>query len=957
MSDQSITTARLFNYFRGQPEESRASVLAEIGKDDPELERELRALFDRRAQPHTATTISPPLDQAVPGACGACGAVIDPGSRYCSACGTPMSDHSDAHEGPFRTGSLFAGRFRIVTKLGEGGMGVVYRAHDLTLDQAVAVKVINESRLVSAAAARARLRSEVRLARQIGHPNVCRVYDIGESGDVMYVSMEYVDGEDLGSLLSRIGRLPVDKGMEVARKLCAGLAAAHARDVLHRDLKPRNIMIDAHGEVRIMDFGLAVIPSQLDARDIGSGTPLYMAPEQLAGREVTRQSDLYALGLVLYELFTGKRPFDATPIDDLRRQRETSDVTWPSRHVAGLSSELDRVIIQCLDPNPQKRPTSALHIAAALPIGDPLADAIAAGETPAPSVVAAAGENEGVRPALAIGLLTAAIASVLIVCAATPYVQIAGRVPLRQPPAALTAKARDIANTLGHSATSRHVSHGFSYDADQIGYLRRTMRERGRARMPEWAAALSRAPYPLAFWYHESSSRLSTGPQEPLSWTHMVPADLSTQSGSMLSMKLDVDGRLLRFAAAGPRGAADADARRQRVNWDVLFTAAGLDIAAFSSVSPLTTPHVAFDQQQAWTGPYFNAAEAVRVEAASYAGSVVLFEILFPWTTSPSGMVPPAQLGSDLLILALLVLVAGVAAHNWKLQRGDPRGAWRLGVFTASGYALSLSLAVEPSALASGVWTALAFSLSLGLVVATVYLALEPWVRRLWPHALITWARVLTGRWRDAVVGRDVLIGAAVACMNAAIQRLAQLAAVQFGATPAHPVINGDTFGFYLGNLASDRLMIADRMMSFVRSLDVLIFFFVVFIARVVLKRQWRATIAYLLFWHVILSTRHFMAGDWLAVIYWTIELSVLLALTVRFGLLATVAFGTCSILINRGVLSLDFGEWYGRSSAVTMAIVTGIAIVAFRVSLGRRNLWDSAALERNALARATGTK
>jgi serine/threonine-protein kinase len=248
----------------------------------------------------------------------------------------------------------------------------------------------------------------------------------------------------------------------------------------------------------------------------------------------------------------------------------------------------------------------------------------------------------------------------------------------------------------------------------------------------------------------------------------------------------------------------------------------------------------------------------------------------------------------------------------------------------------------------------LAFSLSLGLVVATVYLAVEPWVRRLWPHAMITWARVLAGRWRDIVVGRDVLIGIACACVNAAVQRLAQLGAIQLGVAPAHPVLAAETFGFYLGNLQSDRLMIADRLMSFVKSLDVLIFFFVVFIARVILKRQWRATIAYLLFWHLILSSRFVLAGDWLVVIYWTIELTVLLLLTVRFGLLATVAFGTCSILINRGILTLEFGQWYGRSSAITTVIVIGLAITAFRVSLGRRRLWDPAALERHALARAT---
>ena len=867
----------------------------------------------------------------------------------CSACGTPIGTDTPEGEGPFRTGSLFAGRFRIVAKLGEGGMGVVYRAHDLTLDQPVAVKVLNDSRLINPAAARARLRSEVRLARQIGHPNVCRVYDIGESGDILYVSMEYVDGEDLASLLARIGRLPVDKGMEVARKLCAGLAAAHARDVLHRDLKPRNIMIDAHGEVRIMDFGLAVIASQLDKRDIGSGTPLYMAPEQLAGREVTRQSDLYALGLVLYELFTGKRPFDAKPAEELQRQRETSDITWPSRHVAGLNSEIDRVIVQCLESNPQKRPASALHIAAALPMGDPLADAIAAGETPAPSIVADAGLNEALRPVVATGLLAAAVAGLLVVCATTPYVQVAGRVPLRQPPAALAAKAHALAHTLGYTETANAAA-GFHYDAEQIAYRRNAMSGPGRTRAREWSAVFSRPPYPLNFWYHHSNAALVSGPQEPLSWTHMVPADLSLAGASAVSIRLDLEGRLLRFATSGPPGVR---ATPSPPDWNALFAAAGLDTARFTTTAPQTRPAAIFDRQMAWTGTYLTGRESVRVEAASYEGSVVLFEILFPWTPAHLTQRPVAN-GSDLLLLILLALIAGVAMHNWKLQRGDPRGAWRLGVYTTCGYAVALALAVEPATLPSGIWIPLAFSLSLGLVVATVYLALEPWVRRLWPHALITWARVLAGRWRDIVVGRDVLIGIACACANAAIQRSFQLIAVQFGAAPVRPVDDASTFGFYLGNLASDRLMIADRVMSFVRSLDVLMFFFVVFIARVLLKRQWRATIAYLVFWHLILSLRHVLVGDWLVVIYWTIELSVLLLLTVRFGLLATVAFGTCSILVNRGVMTLEFTEWYGRSSAVTAAIVAGLAVVAFRASLGRRRLWDPAALERNALARAT---
>src|SRR5207248_787263 len=157
-----------------------------------------------------------------------------------------------------------------------------------------------------------------------------------------------------------------------------------------------------------MDFGLAAIASKLDPADVASGTPAYMAPEQLAGVEVTRQSDLYALGLILYELFTGKRPFDAKSGHDLLRARQLGDVTSPSRLVDGVSGDLDRIILQCLDPKPQSRPASALHVASALPIEDRLAEALAAGETPSPGVVAAAGPSEAIRPALAASLFAAA---------------------------------------------------------------------------------------------------------------------------------------------------------------------------------------------------------------------------------------------------------------------------------------------------------------------------------------------------------------------------------------------------------------------------------------------------------------------------------------------------------------------------------------------------------------------
>jgi serine/threonine-protein kinase len=173
-------------------------------------------------------------------------------------------------EGRFPPGTLLAQRYRVVSLLGRGGMGEVYRANDLLLGQTVALKFL-PVQWTSDEVALARFRNEVRIARQISHPNVCRVYDIGEAEGSMYLSMEYVDGEDLTSLLRRIGMLPRDKALEIARQLCAGLAAAHDKGVLHRDLKPANIMLDGQGQLRIADFGLAGVAGEV--KDIRSGTP------------------------------------------------------------------------------------------------------------------------------------------------------------------------------------------------------------------------------------------------------------------------------------------------------------------------------------------------------------------------------------------------------------------------------------------------------------------------------------------------------------------------------------------------------------------------------------------------------------------------------------------------------------------------------------------------------------
>src|SRR5919197_4019027 len=309
----------------------------------------------------------------------------------------------------FVAGTIIGGQYRIVGLLGRGGMGEVYRAEDLKLEQLVALKFLPEE-LAKDGAALARFHREVRIARQISHRNVCRVYNIVEYQGWHFILMEYVKGEELSSVLKRFGRLPADKALSIARQICAGLAAAHEVGVVHRDLKPGNIMIDEKGDVRITDFGLAGLMEEFGGGASLEGTPEYMSPEQLAGGELTVKSDIYSLGLVLYEIFSGRKAFSAGTLTDLLRLRKTDSLPEsPSSVVKDLDPLVERVIERCLAADPKDRPASALEVAAALPGGDPLAAALAAGETPSPEMVAAAPKQGSLRPALAVSLLASVV--------------------------------------------------------------------------------------------------------------------------------------------------------------------------------------------------------------------------------------------------------------------------------------------------------------------------------------------------------------------------------------------------------------------------------------------------------------------------------------------------------------------------------------------------------------------
>ena len=251
----------------------------------------------------------------------------------------------------FVSGDVFAGRYRMVARLGFAAMGEVWRADDLVLGIAVALKII----LAPSAETRRQILNEVRLARQITDPNVRRVFDVGEAGDDVFCTMELIDGEDLGTLLKRVGRLPAEKVSDIGRQVLAGLAAAHAHGVLHRDVRPANILIDQYGAVCITDFAIGVPDIQSDqaARD----ALVYLAPEQRSGTPLSERTDLYGVGVVLYELLVGEPPPRSGPL---------TSAYLPSHRIGQVDPSLENAIVEAMSPDPRRRPPSATAMRAAL---------------------------------------------------------------------------------------------------------------------------------------------------------------------------------------------------------------------------------------------------------------------------------------------------------------------------------------------------------------------------------------------------------------------------------------------------------------------------------------------------------------------------------------------------------------------------------------------------------------
>jgi serine/threonine-protein kinase len=827
--------------------------------------------------------------------------------------------------GRFLPGTLLLDRYRVIELLGRGGMGEVYRAEDLVLGQLVALKFLPADLRLDPERL-GRFYNEVKIAREVTHPAVCRVHDVAEAEGQPFLSMEYVDGEDLSSLLRQIGRLPSDKAIDIARQLCAGVAAAHEKGVVHRDLKPQNVMLDARGKVRIADFGLAGLAGSIHGEDVRSGTPGYMSPEQLAGRDVTTGSDLYAVGLILYELFTGKRAYPGRGYNEVRRQHE-EPLLPPSSLVPDLDPVVERAILRCLEDDPAQRPSSALAVSALLPGGDPLAAALAAGETPSPEMVAAAGRAGRLRPAVAwacVGLLGAGL---LIVPLGSNSRRLLSRLPQVRSPDVLEDRAVEFLKSAAPLETAADHARGFMFDDE---YFRWAQAKDSSPR--RWELLRTGEPWAVSFWYRQSPRPLTPQSDAIVRWW-----DPQATLAGMAAVKLDLSGRLLSFYVLPPQLEQPGGAVSEP-DWGPFFVAARLDPERFARVDPKWTPPFYCDLRAAWEGTFPQRPEIpLRIEAAAYRGRAISFQLITPWTKAdrdeawkPSPTQEANGIVTSVLLVILLVVAGWMARRNLALGRGDWRGAARLALALFALGMLIFVLEAHHVADRGAEMGLLAREAGSTLLFAGImwmfYLALEPYVRRFWPRTLISWTRLLTTGPRDPLVGRDILFGLG---WGAAITFLLWISGLLLqGRVPETRPDTGNllsTLGLRLAASAILSLCYNGMVLAMGSLLMMLLL-------KLLLKRERLA--AWLLVGVLtVIQTLGF--GDRMP-LWWGVPLSLLIMASYVWllrsaGLFACFVGVVAANLLTAFPVTLDLGSWTGGVSALVFATAAASAAFGLR--------------------------
>jgi serine/threonine-protein kinase len=623
--------------------------------------------------------------------------------------------------------------------------------------------------------------------------------------------------------------------------------------------------------------------------------------------------------------------FEAASVADVVLQQASSIVTPLTSIVKHLDPAVERAIMRCLEREPERRPSSALAVAASLPGGDPLAAAVGAGETPSPELVAAAGSAQAalsISAGLAwIGLLVAALAAVALLM---PHQDVLSLLPVEKPRAVLEDRALDVVSALGAPGPVIDTASGFEWDRDYLSWLdhrmgidRREQIRRGR-------------PAPMRFW-------LRTSPRTLVPIGIIEGVDLGDEpdppltSGGMTAVQLDLAGRLLGYIAVPPPRDAP-DAARPVTNWEPAFRLAALDSAAFHEVPSTWAPDVNSDERRAWQGTIQDLPDTpLTIEGAASHGAIVQFTIRGPWSRPAhqlSGSVGSPQLGIVIgparARLVFVLIIGGVlwAWRNYVNGRGDRRGARRVAIAVML---MSIAKWVLAEGHVHGIeelnrfFIGLGPTLLLGVIAYACYLAAEPFVRRVWPHSLISWSRLLAGRYRDPLVGRDLLIGIAMGVAIAAVW-------------PATVMVS---LARHLSDAISPEqpasLLLGWRqawtpVVPIFEIMQGLFLLLVVTAARFTVKRGWLA----LLVACAVLASRDLMSG--LMVGAWSIGLigaiivteGALVLTLARFGLLAVSAALFASNLAGNAAFSFHWALPHVAYSWPPMLFLVSLALVGF---------------------------
>jgi serine/threonine-protein kinase len=604
--------------------------------------------------------------------------------------------------------------------------------------------------------------------------------------------------------------------------------------------------------------------------------------------------------------------------------------------VEDLDPSVEQVILRCLEKDPEGRPPSAMAVMAALPGGDPLAEMLAAGETPSPEMVAAAGGEGGLRPRIAAVCLGAVLIGLVLVALLNNRVALHRLAGPGKPALVLADRAREIMAGLGYTSPPVDRHHGFYIYWGYLEHMRRTDKSPDR-----WERLGEGRPTPYKFWYRESPAILVPDLASAKVSRRSPPLNLT----GMVSMTLDSEGRLEILAIVPPQ--LDQPLQTNQVaDYSSLFEAAELDKAEFTETESKWLPDFYVDERIAWLGGFPGRSSwPVRIEAAAYNGKPIFFHVLEPpdkpWRhVRPRGATTWRQVLNNtehLLLAAAIVGALVVARRNLRLGRGDRRGAGRLGVavflMSLVFWLLWTDHVPDVSAEVNLLLWAVFKSISNAVLAGLGYLALEPYTRRLWPALLVSWTRLLMGQVRDPRVGRDVLVGLVAGVSMIVVQRLEPLVSVWLGALPRRPYAPSNAA------LEGGREALAILLDPGFVSLPII---FVIFLAlfRYLLRRQWLATLTVLVVAFIMDSHWHWDGAADAATVAAIGEVLIiyvtLLFVLVRFGLLSGVVCWFLVLATQRWPLTLDMSAWYAATSFLFAALLAGIAFWAYRVSKSR---------------------